>query len=174
MQDAYIFNRDVNLNVLYPDGQTDNESYERVIIFNLKVFGIFCTNMNQLQTFYFFANIWNCRQKLWLFWFKFNKSFNCNYALNPHRRKINEEAQHNLDTMLSGGEKKRIGISRALIRKADIYVFDEPTISFKFLNLFSDFNTAATWSTIKTFGFFLASKLSFIISNSTISSRKIW
>ncbi len=83
MQDAYIFNRDVNLNVLYPDGQTDNESYERVIK-SLSIEGVV-------------------------------------------KRKYNEEAQHNLDTMLSGGEKKRIGISRALIRKADIYVFDEPT-----------------------------------------------
>lgn len=83
MQDAYIFNRDVINNVLYPDGTTDNENYEKIIK-TLSIEGVM-------------------------------------------KRKYSEEVEHNLDTMLSGGERKRIGISRALIKKADIYIFDEPT-----------------------------------------------
>ncbi len=83
MQDAYIFNRDVELNVLYPDGNIDKTRYEPVV-----------------------------------------EELSLGKILN---RKYNEDDERNLDTMLSGGEKKRIGLSRALIKQADIYIFDEPT-----------------------------------------------
>lgn len=43
------------------------------------------------------------------------------------KRTFDENGEQNLENTLSGGEKKRIGISRALLRKADIYIFDEPT-----------------------------------------------
>lgn len=83
MQDAYIFNRDVRLNILYPVGSIDEGDYSTVIE-DLSLGGVM-------------------------------------------KRKYNEESEHNLENMLSGGEKKRIGISRALIKKADVYIFDEPT-----------------------------------------------
>lgn len=83
MQDAYIFNRDAKLNILYPDGNISEEDYAPVVE-DLSLGGVM-------------------------------------------KRKYDEESEHNLENMLSGGEKKRIGISRALIKKADIYIFDEPT-----------------------------------------------
>ena len=83
MQDAYIFNRDAKLNILYPDGNISEEDYAPVVE-DLSLGGVM-------------------------------------------KRKYDEESEHNLENMLSGGEKKRIGISRALIKKADVYIFDEPT-----------------------------------------------
>lgn len=43
------------------------------------------------------------------------------------RRKYDDSSEQNFENKLSGGEKKRIGISRAMLKKADIYIFDEPT-----------------------------------------------
>ena len=83
MQDAYIFNRDVKLNVLYPDGNIDQEDYQPVV------------------------------DKLSLG--------------NVIEREYSDDGERGLDTMLSGGEKKRIGLARTLIKKADLYIFDEPT-----------------------------------------------
>ncbi len=82
MQSAYIFNRDVKLNVLYPDG-TENENFKKVI--------------NQLS------------------------------LTGVVGRKYDDAEEQTLENMLSGGEKKRIGLSRTLIKKADVYIFDEPT-----------------------------------------------
>ena len=42
-------------------------------------------------------------------------------------RKYDDSVEQNFENQLSGGEKKRIGISRALLREADVYIFDEPT-----------------------------------------------
>ena len=42
-------------------------------------------------------------------------------------RKYDESVDQNFENQLSGGEKKRIGISRALLKDADVYIFDEPT-----------------------------------------------
>ena len=83
MQDAYIFNRDVKLNVLYPDGNINQEDYQPVV------------------------------DKLSLG--------------NVIEREYSDDGERGLDTMLSGGEKKRIGLARTLIKKADLYIFDEPT-----------------------------------------------
>lgn len=83
MQDAYIFNRDIDKNILYPDGNYEKEDYKPVI-----------------------------------------EDLSLN---NVFKRKYNDESEQALGNMLSGGEKKRIGISRALIKKADVYIFDEPT-----------------------------------------------
>lgn len=82
MQDAYVFNRDAKLNILYPDG-TAQKDYQPLI------------------------------KKL-----SMEKIFN---------RKYDETTDQNFENQLSGGEKKRIGISRALLKDADIYIFDEPT-----------------------------------------------
>lgn len=82
MQDAYIFNRDAKLNILYPDG-TEIKDYKPLI------------------------------KKL-----SMDKIFN---------RKYDENNDQNFENQLSGGEKKRIGISRALLREAEVYIFDEPT-----------------------------------------------
>ena len=82
MQTAYIFNRDVKLNVLYPNGEEERDVKPVVEMLSMK------------------------------------RLFN---------RKYDEEQEQNLENMLSGGEKKRIGISRALLKQADIYIFDEPT-----------------------------------------------
>lgn len=43
------------------------------------------------------------------------------------RRKYDDSSEQNFENKLSGGEKKRIGISRAMLKKADVYIFDEPT-----------------------------------------------
>lgn len=43
------------------------------------------------------------------------------------RRKYDDRSEQNFENKLSGGEKKRIGISRAMLKKADVYIFDEPT-----------------------------------------------
>lgn len=82
MQDAYIFNRDAELNILYPDGSSEKD-YNPLI------------------------------KKL-----SMEKIFN---------RKYDGSIEQNFENQLSGGEKKRIGISRAILRKADVYIFDEPT-----------------------------------------------
>ncbi len=82
MQSPYIFNRDVKLNILYPDGNKFNNVQEIIELLSM--------------------------QKL-------------------YNRKFDEKKQQNLENMLSGGEKKRICITRGLIRPADIYIFDEPT-----------------------------------------------
>ena len=82
MQSAYIFNRDVKLNVLYPDG-VENENFKKVI--------------NELS------------------------------LTGVVGRKYDDAEEQTLENMLSGGEKKRIGLSRTLIKKADVYIFDEPT-----------------------------------------------
>ena len=82
MQSAYIFNRDVKLNVLYPDG-VENENFKKVI--------------NELS------------------------------LTGVVGRKYDVAEEQTLENMLSGGEKKRIGLSRTLIKKADVYIFDEPT-----------------------------------------------
>lgn len=82
MQDAYIFNRDAKLNILYPDG-TAEKDYMPLI-----------------------------------------KKLSMEKILN---RKYDETTNQNFENLLSGGEKKRIGISRALLRQADVYIFDEPT-----------------------------------------------
>ncbi len=82
MQSPYIFNRDVKLNVLYPDGKIHKNTKEIVELLSM--------------------------QKL-------------------YNRKFNEEKQQNLENMLSGGEKKRVCLSRGLLKPADIYIFDEPT-----------------------------------------------
>lgn len=83
MQDAYIFNRDIDLNILYPDGNFDKKDYEPIIE-DLSLSSVI-------------------------------------------KRKYDDDGEQTLGNMLSGGEKKRIGISRALIKKADLYIFDEPT-----------------------------------------------
>lgn len=82
MQTAYIFNRDVKLNVLYPNGEEEKESRPIIEMLSMK---------------------------------------------RLYNRKYDENQEQNLENMLSGGEKKRIGISRALLKQADIYIFDEPT-----------------------------------------------
>ncbi len=82
MQDAYIFNRDAELNILYPDGVAEKD-YKPLI-----------------------------------------KKLSMEKIIN---RKYEESTDQNFENQLSGGEKKRIGISRALLRQADIYIFDEPT-----------------------------------------------
>lgn len=82
LQSAYIFNRDVKMNILYPNVE-ENKSSKKVI----KDFGI---------------------ERL-------------------YSRKYNEKKQQDLEKMLSGGEKRRICITRGLIRPAKIYIFDEPT-----------------------------------------------
>ena len=46
---------------------------------------------------------------------------------NLFKRTYNESNEQNFENILSGGEKKRIGISRALLKPADLYIFDEPT-----------------------------------------------
>lgn len=43
------------------------------------------------------------------------------------RRKYDDNSEQNFENKLSGGEKKRIGISRAMLKPADVYIFDEPT-----------------------------------------------
>lgn len=43
------------------------------------------------------------------------------------RRQYDENSEQNFENKLSGGEKKRIGISRAMLKPADVYIFDEPT-----------------------------------------------
>lgn len=43
------------------------------------------------------------------------------------RRQYDESSEQNFENKLSGGEKKRIGISRAMLKPADVYIFDEPT-----------------------------------------------
>ena len=43
------------------------------------------------------------------------------------RRQYDESSEQNFENKLSGGEKKRIGISRAMLKTADVYIFDEPT-----------------------------------------------
>jgi ABC-type multidrug transport system fused ATPase/permease subunit len=83
MQDAYIFNRDVKLNIFYPDGNVDSKGFGTIV--------------DDLSL----GNVIN--------------------------RKYDDDGEQTLQNMLSGGEKKRIGISRALIKKADVYIFDEPT-----------------------------------------------
>lgn len=83
MQDAYIFNRDINLNILYPDGNIEKQDYQPVVE-DLSLTSVI-------------------------------------------KRKYDDDGEQALGNMLSGGEKKRIGISRALIKKADLYIFDEPT-----------------------------------------------
>ena len=82
MQDPYIFNRDVKLNILYPDGQIYKDTKEIIELLSME---------------------------------------------NLYSRKFDEEKQQNLENTLSGGEKKRINISRGLLKPADIYIFDEPT-----------------------------------------------
>ncbi len=82
MQDAYIFNRDAELNVLYPDGVSEKDF--KPLIKKL--------SMEKIMA-----------------------------------RKYDESVDQNFENQLSGGEKKRIGISRALLKDADVYIFDEPT-----------------------------------------------
>lgn len=82
MQDAYIFNRDAKLNILYPDGSAQKD---------------YMPLLKQLSM---------------------EKIFN---------RKYDSTNDVNFENQLSGGEKKRIGISRALLKPADVYIFDEPT-----------------------------------------------
>ncbi len=82
MQTAYIFNRDVKLNVLYPNGEEGREAKPVIEMLSMK---------------------------------------------RLYNRKYDEDGEQNLENMLSGGEKKRIGISRALLKQADMYIFDEPT-----------------------------------------------
>ncbi len=43
------------------------------------------------------------------------------------RRGYDDNSEQNFENKLSGGEKKRIGISRAMLKPADVYIFDEPT-----------------------------------------------
>ena len=43
------------------------------------------------------------------------------------RRRYDDNSEQNFENKLSGGEKKRIGISRAMLKPADVYIFDEPT-----------------------------------------------
>lgn len=82
MQDAYIFNRNAKLNVLYPTGESDKDPTPLI-------------------------------KKL-----SMEKIFN---------REYDSVSDQNFENQLSGGEKKRIGISRALLKSADVYIFDEPT-----------------------------------------------
>ena len=43
------------------------------------------------------------------------------------KRQYDDNSEQNFENKLSGGEKKRIGISRAMLKPADVYIFDEPT-----------------------------------------------
>ena len=43
------------------------------------------------------------------------------------KREYDDNSEQNFENKLSGGEKKRIGISRAMLKPADVYIFDEPT-----------------------------------------------
>lgn len=43
------------------------------------------------------------------------------------KRQYDDNSEQNFENKLSGGEKKRIGISRAMLKSADVYIFDEPT-----------------------------------------------
>lgn len=43
------------------------------------------------------------------------------------KREYDDNSEQNFENKLSGGEKKRIGISRAILKPADVYIFDEPT-----------------------------------------------
>lgn len=46
---------------------------------------------------------------------------------NLAQRAYNSELEQNLENQLSGGEKKRICVSRGIIKPAEVYIFDEPT-----------------------------------------------
>lgn len=46
---------------------------------------------------------------------------------NLAHRTYNSELEQNLENQLSGGEKKRICVSRGMIKPAEVYIFDEPT-----------------------------------------------
>lgn len=82
MQTAFIFNRDVKDNVIYPSGEESQRYREIVGDLSLK---------------------------------------------NVINRKYDDSEEQMLENMLSGGEKKRIGLSRTLIKPANLYIFDEPT-----------------------------------------------
>ena len=43
------------------------------------------------------------------------------------KRDYDDDSEQNFENKLSGGEKKRIGISRAMLKPANVYIFDEPT-----------------------------------------------
>jgi len=84
MQSATIFNRAIKYNIIYPTGETSNETKRDEIIKNLKLESVY-------------------------------------------KRDYQDGSSQNLENMLSGGEKKRINISRGLLRPAVVYIFDEPT-----------------------------------------------
>jgi ABC-type transport system involved in cytochrome bd biosynthesis fused ATPase/permease subunit len=84
MQSATIFNRAIKYNIIYPTGETTDETKRDEIIKNLKLESVY-------------------------------------------KRDYTDGTSQNLENMLSGGEKKRINISRGLLRPAVVYIFDEPT-----------------------------------------------
>lgn len=53
------------------------------------------------------------------------------------KKKYDVDTQQDLANMLSGGEKKRICISRGLLKPSEIYVFDEPTNELDNINTFN-------------------------------------
>lgn len=89
MQDAYIFNREAKLNILYPDG-TYQSDFDPII-----------------------------------------ERFSLQRVLS---RKYDESVDKNFENLLSGGERKRIGLTRALLKPANVYIFDEPTNDLDVVN----------------------------------------
>ena len=43
------------------------------------------------------------------------------------KKKYDPETEQNLENQLSGGEKKRICVTRGIVKDAEVYIFDEPT-----------------------------------------------
>ena len=74
------------------------------------------------------------------------------------KKKYNNTMIEDKGLNFSGGQKKRLGLARALYRKSDLYVFDEPTS-------FLDGNTSS--QIIKNLKFFLFKKTAIIVSHDT-------